>query len=218
MIPRILTTTAAALALTASGALGAETWATAETDLNLRAGPGPNYKILGKIDAETNADFHGCLPDAPWCKVTYEGQEGWAHANYLLITYQGDPIPLSEIEDPDAVTAVSFDADAAAAATIGTIGAIAGSLIGGPVAIAAGAVIGGAVGADAAPDEQVITYIADNPLDPVFLQGEVVVGARVPQEVVLYEVPESEYRYVNVNGQYVLVEPEQRAIVYIHRG
>ena len=66
------------------------------------------------------------------------------------------------------------------------------------------------------PDDTV-AYVRSNPVDPVYLDGEVVVGAAIPEAVAVYEVPQSEYRYVNVNGQYVLVEPEGRRVVYIAR-
>jgi hypothetical protein len=45
----------------------------------------------------------------------------------------------------------------------------------------------------------------------------VVTGATLPDTIMLREVPDYEYRYVNVNGQYVLVEPQSREIVYVMR-
>ncbi|WP_327787154.1 DUF1236 domain-containing protein [Rhabdonatronobacter sediminivivens] len=57
----------------------------------------------------------------------------------------------------------------------------------------------------------------ENPVDPIFLDGEVVVGAGIPETVALAEVPESEYYYSYVNGVRVLVERDQRRIVYIVR-
>ena len=41
--------------------------------------------------------------------------------------------------------------------------------------------------------------------------------ATVPETVALYTLPDSELRYVNLNGQYVFVEPQERKIVYIER-
>ena len=43
------------------------------------------------------------------------------------------------------------------------------------------------------------------------------VGASLPETVTLAEVPDYEYRYVYVNGQPVLVEPQSRRIVYVVR-
>lgn len=43
-------------------------------------------------------------------------------------------------------------------------------------------------------------------------------GAGVPENVTLYEIPsQSEYCYVNINGQTVLVNPENNAIVRVIR-
>jgi hypothetical protein len=61
------------------------------------------------------------------------------------------------------------------------------------------------------------TYVTSNQVDPVYLDGEVVVGASLPETVQLREIPDYEYRYVYVNGQPVLVEPQSRRIVYVMR-
>jgi hypothetical protein len=44
-----------------------------------------------------------------------------------------------------------------------------------------------------------------------------VVGAGLPETVALAEIPNYEYRYVYLNGQPVLVEPQSRKIVYVLR-
>ena len=46
---------------------------------------------------------------------------------------------------------------------------------------------------------------------------EIVVGAILPAELVLYEVPSSSYQYAVVNGATVLVEPASHKVVYIVR-
>ncbi len=50
---------------------------------------------------------------------------------------------------------------------------------------------------------------------PVYLQGEVVIGAVVPVEVQLYPTPDYAYPSAYINGRWVLVDPQTRAIVYI---
>ena len=74
-----------------------------------------------------------------------------------------------------------------------------------------------ATGAAAEPPPEVRTYVTSNRGDPVFLEGEVVVGASLPETVELREIPNYDYRYVNVNNQAVLVEPSSRQIVYVMR-
>jgi hypothetical protein len=81
----------------------------------------------------------------------------------------------------------------------------------------AGGAIGGTAAAAIDPPDQVRTYITSNPVDPVYLEGEVVVGAGIPEAVQLREIPDYEYRYVYVNRQPVLVEPGSRRIVYVIR-
>jgi uncharacterized protein YraI len=50
-------------------------------DLNLRSGPGTNYRILGSMPGGAIVDVEGCR--GGWCRVDYRGREGWASARYL---------------------------------------------------------------------------------------------------------------------------------------
>src|SRR5690606_35749981 len=88
-----------------------------------------------------------------------------------------------------------------------------GAVVGG----VAGTVAGGAAGTIIDPPEQVRTYVTTHQVDPVYLEGEVVVGAGVPDTVELREIPDYQYRYVYVNGQPVLVDAKTRQIVYVVR-
>ena len=63
------------------------------------------------------------------------------------------------------------------------------------------------------PAAEVRTYIGANRLDPVYLDGEVVTGAALPDTVELCEIPDYKYRYVYVNGQPALVDPATRRIM-----
>jgi hypothetical protein len=67
------------------------------------------------------------------------------------------------------------------------------------------------------PPPAVQNYVIENTREPVLLDGEVVVGAAVPDDVELYEVPDYEYRYTYVNQVPVLVQPDTRRVVYIYR-
>ena len=98
----------------------------------------------------------------------------------------------------------------------GVAGASVGALIAGPVGAVVGAAAGSAAGASADPQPETRTYILDNPVDEVVLTGDLAVGVGVPDEVVLYEIPGQEQRYVLINGQYVLVDPDTRQVVYIY--
>ena len=61
------------------------------------------------------------------------------------------------------------------------------------------------------------TYVTGNQVEPVYLEGEVVVGATIPEPVVLTPVPDYDYPYAYVNGQPVFIDPATRQIVYIVR-
>ena len=209
----------ATTAIFAAGSAAAATQATAVTDLNLRAGPGPQHEIIGVIAGQDKADVEGCLDASNWCKVNYDGQEGWAYGDYLTSTFEDVQASVTAPEAEVVVGTVTYDdsKDAEAFAGAGVVGAVAGALVGGPVGAAVGGMLAGSAGAAAQPDERVVTYVRSNTLDPVYLEGEVVTGAVLPDTVTLAEIPDSELRYVYVNGQPVLVDPAERTIVYIVR-
>ncbi len=105
-------------------------------------------------------------------------------------------------------------------------GAVTGAIVGGPVGAAVGGVIGAILGtAIDPPPERVVTYVqteAPAPA-PVMLQGELVVGATLPQTVMLYPIPPDIYApsdgrvygYAFINGHRVVVDEQTRAVVYI---
>ena len=222
---KLLVSTAAAGLLAFAGAAFAETSVIATTDLNVRAGPGPQHQVVGVIGSGQSAGLNGCLESSKWCVVAYEGGEGWVYSDYLTGDFGGSQVVLTERPTDSGVAIVAPPADvdggATGAVTGGVTGAIAGALIGGPVGAvvggAGGAIAGGAAGTVIDPPEKVRTYVSSNEIDPVYLDGEVVVGAGLPETVELREIPDYEYRYVYVNGQPVLVEPSSRRIVYVMR-
>lgn len=219
---KLFATTALAATLIA-GAASAETMATAGTDLNLRAGPGAMHDVIGVIKNGDEVSVTGCIESANWCEVGYDGKTGWAYGDYLTAKV-GDKIePLYPNRQTVGVTVIEApaadpDNKAADTAVAGTTGAAMGALIGGPVGAVVGAALGSAAGSAANPPAEVKTYVMEHPVDPVQLQGEVVLGAGVPDTVTLYDVPDQpDYKYVTINGQPVLVNPTDRKIVYIYR-
>lgn len=214
----IASTALAAIAF--AGAASAQTAASAATDLNLRAGPQATAEILGVIASGDEVQVAGCLDGSNWCQVTYNDQQGWAYGDYLTTTVGDAPQPLYENRQTVGVAVIAPPATTEAQDTaVGAgSGAAAGALAGGPV----GALIGAAIGTVAAnaasnPSPEVRTYITSNPQEPVILDGEVVIGAGIPDTVTLYEIPGSpEYRYVTVNSLPVLVDADRR-IVHIYR-
>ncbi len=222
-------------ALTTAGLLAAapalaQVSATAATDLNFRAGPGGDQQILGVIPAGDEVTVLGCLEASSWCQVDVQGTQGWAFGEYLNAFVEEQPVVVIENREPLAIETVTFaDAGAASAAETaeavegatetvvgaGAGAALAAALIGGPAAIAAGAALGAAAGGGDL--EPAMTYVQENPVDPVLLDGEVIVGAGIPEEVEVIAIPDTQYGYLNVNGLPVVVDNESRQIVQIVR-
>jgi hypothetical protein len=114
-------------------------------------------------------------------------------------------------------------ASAAGTATGAAGGAVTGAIVGGPVGAAVGGVIGAIIGtAIDPPPPQVVAYVeAQQPAPEVVLQGNLAVGATIPDTVVLYPIPPDVYvpsdnhvyAYAYINGQRVIIDTETHAIV-----
>jgi len=226
---------AALIAATAapSAVLAQDATAVAVTDLNMRAGPAPYFPVVAVIPANTAVTLHGCLDEEPWCDVTLGTARGWSYAEYLSV--QGVAAIQAETLPPP----TTFEAEAyfdayyrdepfyeerdrwfgAAGGAAG--GAVIGALLFGPVGAAVGAAVGGAAGGAFAeaitPPDIVVEFVTDQDPQPVFLDGAVIVGATVPDVVTVSPIPDYDYGYAYVNGQWVLVEPASRQIVYVFR-
>jgi hypothetical protein len=177
------------------------------------------------IGAGQTTTLNGCLENSKWCAVATSDGEGWVYSDYLTGEFGGNQVVLTQRPMNSGVKVVEAPADKgggdSGAVAGGVTGAVAGALIGGPVGAVvggvAGTVAGGAAGTVIDPPEKVRTYVTTNKVDPVYLDGEVVVGAGLPDSVELREIPDYEYRYVYVNGQPVLVDSKTRQIVYVVR-
>lgn len=212
------TLTLAAIFLAGAAAAQDRMAVTAYTDLNLRAGPGPAYPIVSVIPAQTEVSVGGCLAEQSWCQVTFAGQDGWASGDYLTVVENDAPVAIYPNRERLRVQTMTYEGDTSDNATAGGVaGAVAGALIAGPIGAAVGGALGAAGGAAATPDTTVTTYVQANPVEPVYLEGEVVTGASLPETVPLQPVPETTYSYAYVNGVPVLVENGQRQIIYIVR-
>ena len=183
---------------------------TALTDLNIRSGPGPEYPVIGLIKAQEPVTMIGCIEGSLWCQINHRGKDGWAYSQYLATqSAAGNRVIISERRPEVVVPSVTYTTTPG---TTITGGVVSGVIVAGPT------VINPPQQVVIDPPQQVRTYVVSNPVDPVYLQGEVVVGAGLPETVQLRPVPDyGTYRYVYVNGQPVLVDPASRRIVYIYR-
>jgi uncharacterized protein YraI len=67
--------------VTAGAAMAAPALVT--TDLNLRAGPSTGYQSVGVLPNGAIVDVRGCTTGYTWCRVNYQGYDGWASSRYL---------------------------------------------------------------------------------------------------------------------------------------
>lgn len=56
--------------------------------VNLRAGPGTAYAVIGRIPAGAPVNIVGCRR---WCELTYGGREGYASPNAVVAEYAAAP-------------------------------------------------------------------------------------------------------------------------------
>ncbi|WP_096787682.1 DUF1236 domain-containing protein [Rhodobacter sp. CZR27] len=210
----------AAAALIAGAASAQVQEARPVTDLNLRSGPGSNYAIVGVVPADTMVMVEGCVEGAKWCRVNHAGASGWAAGDYLAMSVENTAVPLASGDPRITYETMTYEEDNDSGSVIagGAAGAASGAAIGGPVGALIGGVIGMA-GGDALdpPDTTTVTFVRQNPVEPVWLEGEVVTGAGIPDTVTLTPIPDSAYAYSYVNGVPVIVEPSNRQIIHIVR-
>jgi hypothetical protein len=93
-------------------------------------------------------------------------------------------------------------------------GAAAGAVVGGPVGAVVGAGIGAAAGATL--DPRLRTYVIERHEPSIAITGDVVVGERLPPDVVLYPVPDyDDYSYAIVNNRHIVVDARTGTVVDI---
>jgi hypothetical protein len=98
----------------------------------------------------------------------------------------------------------------AGAATGGTIG----FFLGGPVGAIIGGFAGATLGAQAGVDASTVEYSSMNPVDPVFIEGDLDVGYVVPADVEIHAVPDDDrYGYIYANNRVYIIDLESRAVV-----
>jgi uncharacterized protein YraI len=201
----LLATTAAALTL--PGAAFADIVAAAVTPLNIRSGPGPEHPVIGYIPQNAQIAVAGCVQGSLWCRVSYQGHSGWAYSQYMTGNVAGRSVVVSQAitQMPTVTYQVPVEASTAMAAAPPEI---TGTIVQRPAEAAP---------LNITPPPTVRQYVVSNPVTPVYLNGEVVVGAGLPADVTLAPVPDYQYQYAYVNGQPVLVEPQSRRVTYIYR-
>ncbi|MBB3452217.1 uncharacterized protein YraI [Rhizobium sp. BK313] len=191
--------------LSSAGLAQAQMSATTATDLNVRTGPGPQYPTVGMATRGSEATLDGCIQGSSWCRIDVNGMRGWVDAQALSVEQNGNPVVVEEHYTELGVPTVTYtETDST---TTGSVSPSPDDELIGPVEEV-----------DAVtPPAEVRTYITQNPVDTIRLRGDVVVGATLPQSVIVHRIPDYDYSYVEVNRQPVLVDPSTRRIVYVYR-
>ncbi len=57
-------------------------------NVNMRAGPAPDYPLIAQIRAGTDVDVQGCTEGWEWCDVIVYDNRGWIAGNYIQYDYQ----------------------------------------------------------------------------------------------------------------------------------
>jgi len=78
-----------------SGAALAETAVSAITDLNVRAGPGPQYPVIGVLAAGQSATLEGCIAGSKWCTIAEANGQGWVYSDYVTADFGGNAVVLT---------------------------------------------------------------------------------------------------------------------------
>jgi uncharacterized protein YraI len=192
-----------AMLLSGAGLTQAAMMATTATDLTIYSGPGTEYPSVGVATRGSSAALDGCLDGENWCRIDVNGMRGWVFAQELTVDYNGAPAIVQERRVDLGVPIVSYEQT--------------GSITG-PADPAPGDELLGRVDGPGAivPPPEVITYIDRTPMDTVTYDGDVVVGATLPGDVVISQVPNYQYSYVRINDRPILVDPQSRRIVYVY--
>ncbi len=194
---------AGVMLVSGAGFAHADMMATTATDLTIYSGPGANYPSLGIATRGSTAALDGCLEGDRWCRIDVNGMRGWVYAQELTVDYNGAPVIVQERRTDLGVPIVSYEATGS---------------VSGPAQPAPGDELIGTVDSTGAivPPPEVLTYIERTPMEAVPYDGEVVVGATLPGEVVISQVPNYQYSYVRINDRPTLVDPQSRRIVYVY--
>jgi len=172
--------------------------------LNVRSGPGFQYPVVAQMAPNEPAAVTGCVSNYTWCGVAIGGGTGWASAEYLVTDAGGK---LTNLQVSGAQLGIPVVVPEGVVAVVATppVGAM----------VAVQPTVG--VVEPIPPAPEVLSYVTQQVIEPVLVDGEVMVGATLPAAAPVYPIPQSPYVFSYINGQRVLVEPTARRIVYVVR-
>jgi len=98
-----------ALGLAAAATANAFPAFTSSKLLNLRAGPGEEFAIVGVMERDVRVDMTGCVDDYTWCLVTVDGLAGWVFARSIVLDTEEGIIHLYEAAEKGMIPIVGAD-------------------------------------------------------------------------------------------------------------
>ncbi|WP_434055101.1 MAG: DUF1236 domain-containing protein [Roseibium sp.] len=173
-------------------ALAAKVFAT--THLNIRTGPGEQFPVAGEMCWNSHGEIDGCAPDYSWCQISTNNGIGWTAGHCLIENSSKRTETIEQFGAQSGIPVIVLETVAAVRSVERT-----------PT--------GGALVEAITSAAELVEYVLARPVAPVHVAGEIVVGAAIPTELLLYEVPSSPYQYAVVNGVTVLVEPTVRKVI-----
>jgi len=102
----VASVTAALITATSASAFTAFT---SSKILNLRAGPGADFPIVGVMERDVRVEVTGCVLDYTWCFLTVDGIPGWAFARSLVVDTEEGIIHVQDAADKGMVPIVGAD-------------------------------------------------------------------------------------------------------------
>jgi uncharacterized protein YraI len=166
----------------------------ATIDVNIRSGPGANYPIVEILHAGETVATRACPGANGWCNVVAPGGgEGWISAKFLSPVGQGAPAPSGSTAASAPPSPSTGNIDTTTTSAVPSVGAPSSLIL----------------------PEAVRKYVATHRPLSVDLSGEPAVGASVPADVRLRDIPGSRYQYVYVQGRPVFVDAQTRRIVKV---
>lgn len=105
--------------------------------------------------------------------------------------------------------------EAAAGATVGgATGGTIGFLLGGPIGAIVGGWAGAVIGGEAAVSDASVRYAGEHPVDVVYLDTDLSVGARIGDDVVIHPIEgDDQYGYIYANNRVYIVDLASHEIV-----
>lgn len=171
------------------------------TNLNMRDWPSNQGNILDVIPPTAEIYVESCNADG-WCLVQYGTLVGYAYGEYLVATFDAEPVRLTPTVTSTYIPNLDYEYPEGYIAPAERIVSPTPTYY--------------TTYQDLYVEPVVTQYILANPVETVYLQGEVAPGAVIPTTVPTYSIPSYNYHYANINGYPVLVDPSNRSVVYVN--